>query len=523
MQYWWIRSGVLACLCAGTIGMTGCDGGRDPSGDMVRNTQDVVITGVIVDGPVVGATIDVISNDGATVSQARGGSTATFSALVPANTAYPITLRVSDGTDLVTGRAPDFALEALISRPDQMVANLSPFSTLVRRIATCADTPIKHDRYLRIWDQVMSEFGMGYDVARFGHPSWTPMQANNGAAFALASEVLGETVRRTRNALASTSATIDDDAVITAVACDFASDQVLDGAGDGASARISATFRAAAAGALVETVTKRLQVGGVDAMSRLDESLRQVLPDAGSVLDIELNPILVRQTRDQLASLLGQMPSDVIARLLRTLDQTSLANLRDVVAAGLTPSDADAFARIADSVAVADDLALKTVLEGAVRAADASQPVIALSASPSDVRAGRGYAAVVGGGAGSNLLGLRRLDRRTGAARHPDHTAFNHPGALRIDVYRDRRNGARGGRSRCCRRDPGGRTACRCERSSRHDRARGKRDLGMDLDRGERMHRRRRLVGCKIAAGKSRGRPPRPNQQLFDYLYRPWR
>jgi hypothetical protein len=387
MQYRWVRAGVLACLCAGTIGMTGCDGGHDPSSDIVRNAQDVVITGFIVDGPVVGTTIDVISNDGATVSQALG-ATATFSALVPANTVYPVRLRVSGGTDLVTGRAPDFVLEALISRPDQIVANLSPFSTLVTRIAGCAGAPIKQAGYLRIWDQVMSEFGMGYDVARFGHPAWTPMQANNGAAFALASEVLGETVRRTRSALAATSATIDDDGVITAVACDFARDQVLDGAGDGGSARISATFRAAAAGVLMETLTKRLQVGGVDAMSRLDESLRQSLPDAGSVLDVELNPMLVRQTRDQLASLLGQMPGDVIARFLRTLDQTSLANLTEVVAANLTQSDVDAFARVAESVAGADDLALKTVLEGAVRAADASQPVVALSASPSDVRPG---------------------------------------------------------------------------------------------------------------------------------------
>jgi hypothetical protein len=388
MQYRWVRAGVLVCLCAGTIAMAGCNGGRDSSTDIVRNTQDVVITGFIVDGPVVGTTIDVISNDGATVSQALGGATATFSALVPANTVYPVRLRVSGGTDLVTGRAPDFVLEALISRPDQIVANLSPFSTLVTRISGCADARINQAVYLRIWDQVMSEFGMGYDEARFGHPAWTLMQANNVSAFALASEVLGETVRRTQRALTGTSATIDDDAVITAVACDFARDQVLDGAGDGASARISATFHAAAAGVLMETLTKRLQVGGADAMSRLDESLRQGLPGAGSVFDVEVNPILVRQTRDQLASLLGQIPGDVVARLLRMLDQTSLANLSEVVAAGLTQTDVDAFARVADTVAVADDLAIKTVLDGAIRVANASQPVIALSASPSDVQPG---------------------------------------------------------------------------------------------------------------------------------------
>ena len=109
----------------------------------------------------------------------------------------------------------------------------------------------------------MVDLGMGYDVERFGHPSWTPMDSKNAAPFVLASEALGESVRRTRQALADTAEAVDADAVIAALGCDLAADSALDGNGDGSSRRISATFLAASAGVLVETVTRRLRVDDV--------------------------------------------------------------------------------------------------------------------------------------------------------------------------------------------------------------------------------------------------------------------
>ncbi len=81
----------------------------------------------------------------------------------------------------------------------------------------------------------MVELGMGYDVERFGHPSWTPMESANAAPFVLASEALGESVRRTRDALGDTADEVDADAVISALGCDLAADRVLDGRGDGSS------------------------------------------------------------------------------------------------------------------------------------------------------------------------------------------------------------------------------------------------------------------------------------------------
>ena len=388
MQYRWVRSCVLACLSAATLSILGCNGGSEPSNEVVRSEQDVVITGSVGDGPVVNATIDVVDANGATVSQALAGSGATFHALVPANTSYPVTLRAVGGTDLVTQRAPDFVLETVLMRPDQTVANLSPFSTLVSKVASCAVIPPKHAKLTQLWDQVMVDLGMGYDVERFGHPSWTPMDSKNAAPFVLASEALGESVRRTRQALADTSDAVDADAVIAALGCDLAADSALDGNGDGSSRRISATFLAASAGVLVETVTRRLRVDESDATQRLDSAIRQVRPEAGSVLDVEANPLVMQQTRDRLTSLLGRVPGDLIPRLMRLFDQTPTAELRSVIAASVSDVDGAALAGSVRAVATADPYSIDAVLTS-FAAPGAVAPAVSLAAAPAEIGAGQ--------------------------------------------------------------------------------------------------------------------------------------
>jgi hypothetical protein len=310
--------------------------------------------------------------------------------LVPGNTSYPIKLRAVGGTDLVTQRAPDFALETLVMRPDQTVANLSPFSTLVSKVASCAATPPKHAKLMQVWDDVMVDLGMGYDAERFGHPASTPMDSKNAAPFVLASEAMGESVRRTRHALVGTSDAVDADAVIAALGCDLAADAVLDGIGDGSSRRISATFLAASAGVLVETVTRRLKVDDSDATQRLDGAIQQVRPEAGSVLDVEPNPLVIQQTRDRLTSLLGRVPGDVIPRLMRLFDQTPSAELGSVIAASLSDVDGAALAGSVRAVATGDQLAIDAMLTAvAAPGAGAVAPAVSLAAAPAQIGAGQ--------------------------------------------------------------------------------------------------------------------------------------
>ena len=389
MQYRWVRLSVLACLSVGTQGLIGCSSEGDAAlAEALRNVQGVMITGSVGDGPVVGATIVVVSADGAVVSQTTGGSTASFVVLVPANTRYPIRLRAVGGTDLVSLRTPDFTLETVITSPKQVVANLSPFSTLVARSFDCDSQAVGQAAVRQSWDQVMTEFGMGYDTERFGHPSWSKMGPRNQAPFVLASEALGESIRRTRAALSAGSVIGDDDSVVSALACDLVADGRLDGMGEGASRRSTATFRAAAAGVLLETVAKQLRVDGQDAMSRLDQAIQRTGASTGSVLAVEPTPALIGQTRRQLVILLGQVPGDLVVRFLRLLDETALASLSEVVAANLRTGDGAALAKGIAEIAVADDVSIDAMLDGSDRISSSAQPVVSFAATPSGVRPG---------------------------------------------------------------------------------------------------------------------------------------
>ena len=392
MQYRWVRLGVLACLSVGIPGLIGCSSeGEAAFAEALRNVQGVMITGSVGDGPVVGATVEVVSADGVVVSQATGGSTASFRVLVPANTRYPIRLRAVGGIDLVSLRTPDFTLETLIATPAQIVANLSPFSTLVARTFECGNLARDDASVGQMWDQVMVEFGMGYETERFGHPSWTKMGPRNQAPFVLASEALGEAIRRTRAALgagAAAGGTVDDDAVVSALACDVSADGTLDGVGEGASRRTTATFRGAAAGVLLETVARQLRVDGQNAMPRLDQAIQRTSAGAGSVLAVQANPALVGQTRRQLVILLGQVPGDVVARFLRLLDETALASLSEVVAANLRAGDVAVLAQGVADIARADDASIDAMLDDSNRISNSPQPVVSFAATPAGVRPG---------------------------------------------------------------------------------------------------------------------------------------
>ena len=388
MQYRWIRVGGLACLCSVILATTGCGGsGGAASSAALQSDQGAVISGSVGDGPVVGATIEVVSADGVVVARAIGGATSSFRAFVPPRTPYPITLRAVGGTDQVVHRAPDFTLEAMVLDPKQRIANLSPFSTVAAHGASCSGRPLKGRQMARMWQQVMSQLDMGYDMKQFGDPIAAAVDSSNVAQLMLASEALGETVRRTRAALSANEA-LDSDAIINAIACDIAADGALDGTGMGAERRVTGTFLAASAGVLVETVAKALRVDGRDVMSDLDAAVKQAGHDnAVSVRDVALSPDIVESARGRLALLLGRIPGDTVARLLALLDTTPLASVSRLVSDALGSTGSAVLDAAAPAVA-ADDSAMDAIFAVNAQAPLAPQPVVSLAVAPSDVIAG---------------------------------------------------------------------------------------------------------------------------------------
>jgi len=99
-------------------------------------TGDITVGGSVGDGPVTGATVTVFNASGDIINTLVSDSQARFSVRIKARgNEYPLRLEATGGTDLVTGREPDFRMVSVITQPSFKTANINPFSTLIVKVA----------------------------------------------------------------------------------------------------------------------------------------------------------------------------------------------------------------------------------------------------------------------------------------------------------------------------------------------------------------------------------------------------
>ena len=385
MQYQRVRLCVHAVGICIVAGLAGCKGGDGSDSQVIQ--QPVTVSGKVGDGPVANAAIEVADAFGRVVVQGASDDSAHYDAEIPAGTTYPLTVRATGGTDLVTNRAPDFTLETVVGNPRQTVANLSPISTFAAKTAACM-APVKHgSAIMQAWPKVLDQLSVGLDAARFGNPASTAINATNVAQTLLTSEGLGEVVRRARDALASTPEATAADDLVASIACDLAADGLIDGQGDGASPRAAATFWAADVAVLLEVLAGQLRVDGADATARLDGAMTTVMPGGASVATVAATDTLVRQARFAISVLQGALNDDVLARYSVALDTVSVAQLPSTVRQML-PADVNALSGLPPRVASADDSAVGAAMTAVDDVAAARMPLISFAASPAKVSPG---------------------------------------------------------------------------------------------------------------------------------------
>lgn len=193
---------------------------------------DVVMKGSVGDGPVVGATVSIYSSNGELLGSIESNAKATYKMKVNARgNDYPLLLKVTGGTDLVTGTAPDFQLLSVAESPSVKSVNINPFSTLMVKMAQFMAGGINAANVGMARAIVLGNYAFGLDPVVIDDPITRQITDSNVAGMVKASEVLGETVRRTRDALVTAGASVSGDAVVAAIAADL-SDGVLDGAGE---------------------------------------------------------------------------------------------------------------------------------------------------------------------------------------------------------------------------------------------------------------------------------------------------
>jgi hypothetical protein len=276
LNYRFLRMVVPIVLISQLLGCNTGDtnNGGSSSGNLTPDAVvNVDLNGSVGDGPIIGATVAIYSNSGELLSSVKSDVAASYRFKIKASESdYPLLLKVTGGTDLVTGNEPDYQLSSVAMTPSEKSVNINPFSTLVVKMAQSMGG-VNAATVSEAKAIVTNSFAFGLDPSVVADPITTLITESNVANMVKASEVLGEMVRRTRDALVTAGTVVSGDEVIAAIAADL-TDSVMDGVGaGGVNPAISATAKVVSAKVLVEALSNNLKVNGVVATGVIDQSI----------------------------------------------------------------------------------------------------------------------------------------------------------------------------------------------------------------------------------------------------------
>ena len=316
----------------------GCGGGGGSSADNDNApvSAEAFISGSVGDGPIVGATLNIYDKDGNLIQTEISDNSASYSARIKAaGNAYPLTIEVIDGIDLVTGLAPDFKLVSVVTHPSVKQVNINPFTTLIVESARSMSGGLDDGNIATAKAAIINRLNFGLDPLLVADPIETDINDNNIANIVKSSEALGEMIRRARDNLMITGTVSDADDVVRAIADDLA-DGILDGiGGERANGRIAAVATIISAQVLIESLSNNLKVGGLRATDALDNSILTVQPTvAGGALtgDVRINQEMLDQTRKTV---------DAASALTTAGELNTVSGILDLIQIGSLPSEVE--------------------------------------------------------------------------------------------------------------------------------------------------------------------------------------
>jgi hypothetical protein len=360
-----IRNIYQTLILLALVSLAGCGGG----GGGGSTLQEVInMAGSVGDGPITGATITVKDANGTLVATTQSDASAAYQISVPDDTAFPVTITATGGTDIVTGTSPDFTMVTVAHKKadlgSQHTANINPHSTLIVYMAQSMSGGLTTENIATAKQTIYEKFSFGLDSTSLENPISSDINDANVAAIVKASEALGEMIRRTRNAMITFGRTIDGDEVITALANDLA-DGAFDGAGTNADSTISATSKIVSAQVLVEVIRNQLKVNNTLATTQLDNAILTARPaSVMTTADVPLTANVLSQTQSALAAAQRFAPSAGLTSLSNAVaGLSSTATISDVNTA-LSPGAEDILDTTINSVPLATTVDLASINTG---------------------------------------------------------------------------------------------------------------------------------------------------------------
>jgi hypothetical protein len=257
--------------------LSGCLSDEE-SADTAEFESDNEISGSVGDGPVIGASMRIFRNDGTELASFESDANAGYNIVVRTKGKYyPLSINASNGTDIVTNSAPDFELLGAVFEPGKKsVANVNPFSTLAVELARDLTGGENKSNLAAAQNTVVTQLNHGLASLAASGPMTTKINGSNIAEILRASEALGETIRRTRNAVSASGFSASGNSVVRALGSDL-TDGVVDGLGGSRTdARSAAVSTVVAAQVLLETMANELHVNGIDGTQAMSDAINQV-------------------------------------------------------------------------------------------------------------------------------------------------------------------------------------------------------------------------------------------------------
>ncbi len=335
-----------------------------------KNLEDVAtdtrLSGSVGDGPIVGAQLRIIRNDGQELTTFASDSNASYNITVNTQERYyPLTIESTGGTDLVTNVAPDFDLFGAVFQPrSQSVANVNPHSTIAYLLADELAGGLTQSNLESAQATVSVELNGGLDSLATSGVMTTHVDENNIAEMVRASEALAETIRRTRDALNAAGFATNADTVVAAIASDL-TDQVLNGQGGvNASERIGAVATIVYAQVLLESMANQLHVNGSNASSAMSNAINQVSVRAPSATldDLLVTSDMVRRARVGIAAAIALDNASAVASLHATVSGLQSGMDPALVRTLLPANYRDVLQNAVAMVAGADDSTLDLIV-----------------------------------------------------------------------------------------------------------------------------------------------------------------
>ncbi len=351
---WGVRN---SCLCALVFMLAACSGSSKQS---VTESEDLVLTGSVGDGPIVGATILVEDSAGERVFEGTSDETANYTLEIPDGTRLPVTVRVSGGTDLVTSRPADFEMLSVAFESGPVTLNVSPYTTLAVKTAQCLGE-LNPDNLDTAWDLIEGTINLGWARDMIQDPMGESIDEGNITTVLMGNEALGELIRRTAADLSASASPLSTDEVLDHLACDLATG-ALDGTGAETTPTVALTLAANATAIGLEVVAGSLMVDDENAVDRLDNAMQTVLPGApGSVTGLAPPQSLIDQTADRIGVFLVTEESALL-EFAMALEQATPNTARGQLDGIANAANLAAINSLSGDIAQADPVALEPLV-----------------------------------------------------------------------------------------------------------------------------------------------------------------